>query len=1409
MSAAARRYADIQRSVLESTTTGAAVLHTAPDRMRVDRWGNTLSVNDPRDPNAQTRTTYNANNQVLETTLPAVTRPAGTDDGLLRMVNTYDHAGRLLSAAKIAGDGKLVYTTRYQYDDKGALKREDHADGGYTTYTSDAFGQRLSSTQYLNASQSVTYSYAYDRLGNLATRTSAPVTVYDWDGSANGKTATFQNARRIVDAYAYDELGRRISTTNYSTDTSGAQYGLTVISALRYDVGGNVILSTDGNGLRTLRVYDALGNKHIEREASAYDPGTSQAKLQHWNYDGFGRLQSYIDLAGNVTDNVYNAAGQLAVSVQMDANRNQMRRTSYEYEGGTGYLVKVLDTNFVNGQNLQQLARYSYDRAGNRITEQAWLMGSDGQLQRALQDQVLAYDRRNQLTRITSSVPGADYRIAYAYDAFGNREQVTTEYTNDIGHKKTITVNYKFDAMDRVREVSGKVDTLYDKPVYVPPSRTPIRNEHRDEYYEDFPRDIGYYKDADNALIEKHVIAYNWAGNRASDNNETYQYDALGRLSEIRLGRSVTGYRRYDSLGRVIEARNGAEVQLNDYDAGGRLTFQRTQNQTNGDQRSRVTYYYDGNLGLLDSTTAQGASGGKLQRTMNVWNELRGTRLLGTTTVRNDGGSDYKTSKMEYDIGGVMSRVTAQVYANNKLSDDTASARTMISDYNGQLLEKAQNGMRTHVLLANDQMIGENSASHETFSTVHEGLSTSTDANVSVYVVQSAGEKLTSIAKAIWGDERLWYLIADANGLTFAATLTVGQPLTIPANAGASYNGADTFKPYNAAEIIGSTTPEMALPLPQQSGGGCGGLGQLVMIVVAVVATIYTAGLAAGALGVSAAGTSAWAAGAAAMTGGYGFGAGVVAAGAIGGATGSIASQAVGIAIGAQDGFNWKGVALSAIGGGVSAGVAGAASQGAFSNALMGPKWGAMAARAALGNVVSQGISVATGLQNSFSWRGVAASAAGAAVGTQADSYLGGDNALGNLFKGNEISRATAIGFAAGATTAIAHGGKIDVVRIATDAFGNALGESLVESMNGSARRDQLAEDQMRSVREEAHIQKDSWAARSDADSDPGGNVMTADEVKRRVMLDILSEQARDDSLITPDMLQTGGPARGAARYRPGNFEMVKNNNWDNAMNMAADPFGLLGEVPGIMDDLGRMSETQAKNQVDAMRVSMIKAGVKNVPTDHEYYISNSGSGIDFKGTVERLGNVYEGHIRDQRLRETWGDDYESIRVGKSKMTVLEFEKKVLDVHLQMTDVAYEQGVDLIAKGKLAFKDGQYARTLGSFIDEQVRDQLRSFAKVENINDGPMSNIWAINRRIKSDTVAGYGIPDGRIGFNIFHDTTLARKDGYTPQLSKWNAIRPGNFLIIRPTELGGPYVVPRQSIQPYMPMRNLPGRKF
>ncbi|WP_440968193.1 hypothetical protein ACL58G_24875 [Massilia sp. GER05] len=663
-----------------------------------------------------------------------------------------------------------------------------------------------------------------------------------------------------------------------------------------------------------------------------------------------------------------------------------------------------------------------------------------GQAQ-ALQDNVLGYNARSQLTDITSSVPGADYRIHYDYDAFGNRKKVTTGFTNDIGDKKAIEVNYEYDAMDRMTKVSGNVNTTYHAPVY---TSTYLPKEKPGMTYEDIAPDvIVTWTSFDNKPIEAHTITYDWAGNRAIDNGETYGYDALGRLSTISTSAGQTGYRYYDSASRVIESRDGADVQLNDYDAGGRLVVQRMQGQSDRVQRSLVKYNYHNELGYLASYTAQGASGAKLQTATNTVDVLRDTRLTSLTKVQNDGETAYKTSEMQYNLAGAMTAVTARNYKDGVATVDNANSRSMIGDYAGHVLEKTQNGLRTHTLMADDEMIGYSSAAYESFSSVHEGLSAASNADVGVYVVQAATETLTSIAKSVWGDERLWYLIADANGLTMAnGTLTVGQSLKIPAKAGATYNGAGTFKPYDAGAIVGSTTPEMALPVPQQSRGGCGGLGQLVMVVVAVVATIYTAGAAAGMLGASG---GAWSAGLAVMqgaaTGTIGT-MGTVAAGAIGGAAGSIASQAVGMAIGAQDSFNWKGVALSAVGGGVSAGVASASA----GTALGAKDIAGAIGRAALSNTISQGVGIVTGLQNGFSWRSVAASAAGAAAGYRSAQALQ-DFDMQDLFK------QTATGMAAGATTAIARGGKFDIVRVATDAFGNALGNSL--AYQGSSSREQ------------------------------------------------------------------------------------------------------------------------------------------------------------------------------------------------------------------------------------------------------------------------------------------------------------------------------------------------------------------
>jgi hypothetical protein len=101
--------------------------------------------------------------------------------------------------------------------------------------------------------------------------------------------------------------------------------------------------------------------------------------------------------------------------------------------------------------------------------------------------------------------------------------------------------------------------------------------------------------------------------------------------------------------------------------------------------------------------------------------------------------------------------------------------------------------------------------------------------------------------------------------------------------------------------------------------------------------------------------------------------------------------------------------------------------------------------KAAVGNALTQGIGVATGLQHSFQWKSVAASAAGAWAGGQvAKGVMPGTldeaQAMGEW---GLTARAGLVSLAAGGVTALARGGHVSAQQVATDTFGNMLGEAL------------------------------------------------------------------------------------------------------------------------------------------------------------------------------------------------------------------------------------------------------------------------------------------------------------------------------------------------------------------------------
>jgi hypothetical protein len=325
---------------------------------------------------------------------------------------------------------------------------------------------------------------------------------------------------------------------------------------------------------------------------------------------------------------------------------------------------------------------------------------------------------------------------------------------------------------------------------------------------------------------------------------------------------------------------------------------------------------------------------------------------------------------------------------------------------------------------------------HVDFDQNFDPINPSTDSGGGRYTAQD-GDTLQTVAAAVWGDAAMWYLLAEANGMTGDTQLAAGMSLIIPAKVANVHNNADTFRPYDPNKAIGDVSPTEMKP-PERPKAPCGMMGQILLIVIAVAVTAWLGPQMI--LGLQAA---------------LGTIGGAVAAGAIAGAAGSIASQTVGVVTGLQKGFSWKGVAMSALAGGIGGGVgASGIFDGIKSTFIQG------AAQGAASNAITQGIGVATGLQDKFSWVGVATAGVVGGVAAWTSARIGGAAVKPQMVNGQQVggSAATltnrlvsgAIANFAGAATRSALTGTSfgdNMLAVLPDVIGSTIGNIVADTM--------------------------------------------------------------------------------------------------------------------------------------------------------------------------------------------------------------------------------------------------------------------------------------------------------------------------------------------------------------------------
>jgi len=995
---------------------------------KLDRWGNVIEITDPRSPNWKTTYRYNANNQVIEERKPDANGYQSGDSPVTRV--TYDRLGRQVSVTDANGN-----VNGTGYNAAGNVIADYHPDGS-VSYGYNTFGEKISTVDALGHLT----RYSYDNLGHLLAATHSQVEVTTVDGSNNLQSLGSQN---LAERYKYDQAGRLLSQTNGAGETTWYSY----------DLHGKVISTKLNMGQTTSAAYDVLGKKIAE-----IDPNGATAT---WRYTYFGKLLSHTDIGGAVFTYRYDNAKQL---ISQASSRGQSIGYSYD---AAGQMTMIRD------YAIDQVTTYAYDLAGNHVREKTVQQGT------TYQDNFLAYDALNRLR----DVADGSVHITIDYDKVGNRTHIGTHtLIGDTSHDSNRF--FQYDSMNRqvvvdAIDAAGNLGQQGHRLTY-----DANGNRTSDTYYGNQvvvaggQRVLLGFEEDGTAVYDTTPVTYTRQQGMVT---ETYRYDAEDRIvSVVRDGVQID-HRNYDGAGRVTMTgpngalpqgyaqklnegveqgqTNGLETRINRYDQNGRLVHQRTLKSDNAAKTDIDYTAYDaaGNVLQYRMTDHEGGYTNTYNYTFARYDGYKEDTISGTSTKLNPG-----STKSDYDVNGNLIRVTDSTKPENN--------RTFVNDANGHVLLVNQGGNVERELVVNGEVLGQhgvgvdkvtprNSQGNPNFAQIADFefgyqsiVSNYPNAAPGSYTVQS-GDTLRSIARSAYGDSALWYQIADANGLASDSGLRVGQTLNIPNKAAGVHNDGGVFKPYDPSKIVGDKTPNLATPSAGSGGGSpCGMIGAIIVAVVVIVVAVvsqqyylatYGAEVGAGAGAGAAAGSAAVGTGTATVGSAVTYTAGSMAiAGAVGGATGAIAGQLVGMAIGQQSGFDWKQVAMGAIGGAITGGLSGASFG---SNAI-----GSAIVRGAMASALTQGIGVATGLQKSFSWRSVAASAIGSGVGAATSESIAGSFGAAAA---RSIPGAALSGAAASIAAGVMRGGRITISNVALDAFGNALNSSLAGSNSSSTGR--------------------------------------------------------------------------------------------------------------------------------------------------------------------------------------------------------------------------------------------------------------------------------------------------------------------------------------------------------------------
>jgi RHS repeat-associated protein len=690
-------------------------------QMTYDGAGRMLS--EYRDITHQRSFTYDAMDRVLTRTLLGFKDRNGVARSIVELQRTYDSVGNV--TLEKTGGGALVYA--YTYDVVGRLYlRVNQSQPRIDLYQLDRNGNTLDNTRNSGAIQISSVSTTYD-----ARNRPLVTTVNGFPGANQTKTTTYTkwgtvasetNARGATITYAYDNLGRLVSTTAptvFDSATTGAVTSAAPVVTRSYDTFGNVSHERDPRGAVTVTKYDQ-NDRRTRIDYPACAVGCTGASAEAWSYSPGGLVTQHTDQRGLLTGYTYDTMKR-AVKIQLPILPGGTQGYNYANYDGEGNLLRTqnaigaVTTYTYNEANLvksmtvtdripavqNSVSVYDYNDLGQRVWERDPLgyVRTREYLQTGEETKMTdpagainlkEYDGGGRMVKSTdpmgrivtvdytqASQPMRTSRLSGAtvvststafYDGAGN---LATE-TSATGNVK----NYTYDLMNRLTHVtiplaSGSIASVYGYDKNSNLTRAQNGNGLLTFY--------GYNeRNQRTATIEPPTVAHPFE----SDRTFTTTYDPAGLpVGQTEPGTNLT--RTFDSLRNVLsETWTGAGLttvaKTYARDLQGRLTGAGPLGFTYNDRNQLVSYSgaavylgaatatnnatftYDANGRMTAKTQPWYGSNGPISYGYNARNEL--------TTVSAPGSSTWTNT---YNLAGqpatVVQGVTTRTYAYDSI----------------------------------------------------------------------------------------------------------------------------------------------------------------------------------------------------------------------------------------------------------------------------------------------------------------------------------------------------------------------------------------------------------------------------------------------------------------------------------------------------------------------------------------------------------------------------------------------------------------------------------------------------------------------------------------------------------------------------------------------------------------------